>query len=207
MPSPTRANGKLSFGTRCALLSLFAMLFLASAMFAVKGLAAAGFTGTHGTFTIKECAQHHHTSSRHSTKSSPEYDCTGHFRSDDGKAVDDDASLSGLDIRYTAGTRLPAQANTGTSAVGFLMPDYALTSRGEITKNFMGAFGFLLFAPFLLFGWLTGTAETGGTFRQVREKWRATAGTRTRTLVLTSGGVILFGTLVVSPVLGVVLAP
>lgn len=207
MPSPLRANSKTSFGTRCALLSLFAIILLASAMFTIKGLAAAGFTGMHGAFTIKECEQHHNTSSRHSTKSSPEYDCTGHFRSDDGKSVNNDASMSGLDTRYSAGIRLPAEGDTSTSAFGFLIPDYALTSRGEITKNFASAFGFLLFAPFLLYSWLTGTAETGGTVRQARERWRATAGTRTRTIVLTTGGVILFGALVVSPVLGLVLAP
>ncbi|MCZ1007433.1 hypothetical protein [Streptomyces lydicus] len=207
MSKPLRTNGQISFGTRCALLSLFAVLFLASAMFTVKGLAAAGFTGTPGTFTVKECAQHRDTGSRHSTTSSPAYDCTGHFRSEDGKSVNNDASMSGLDTRYSAGIRLPSQKDTGKSAFGFLIPDYALTSRGEITKNFMCAFGFLLFAPFLLYSWLTGAAETGGTVRQARERWRATAGTRTRTIVLTTGGVILFGVLVVSPVLGFVLAP
>ncbi|MFE3550955.1 hypothetical protein ACFXN2_20005 [Streptomyces kronopolitis] len=176
-------------------------------MFTVRGLAAAGFTGTHGTFTIKECEQHHNTSSRHSTKSFPEYDCTGHFRSDDGKSVNNDASMSGLETHYSAGIRLPAQGDTGNSAFDFLIPDYALTSTGQITKNLMGAFGCLLLVPFLVFYWLSGTAETGGTVRQVRERWRATAGTRTRTIVLTTAGVILFGVVIVSPALGIVLAP
>ncbi|MFJ5797028.1 hypothetical protein [Streptomyces decoyicus] len=205
MPPLPHASGKKSFGGLCAHLALLVIVLLASSLFAMKGLTAAGRTGIHGTFTVTDCFVHHSSSSRHSKSPSNEFDCEGSFRSDDGKARDDKASLDGIDTDYDARARVPTQAQRDNSVIGFLNSDYTIASRGEVTKNFMAAFAFLLLLPVLLFDWLTGFGETGGTFRHMKEKWRATAGTRTRKIVLTAAAVALGGVVVVSPVLGLVL--
>ncbi|WP_260635729.1 hypothetical protein [Streptomyces angustmyceticus] len=174
-------------------------------MFATKGLTAAGLTGSHGTFTVQDCYPHHSSSSRSSSRSH-DFDCDGAFRSDDGKANDGRASLNGVDTDYRSGTRLPVQAHDGSTLLSFLASRYTLAGRGEVTKNFVIAFSVLLALPFLLFGRLTGFGEKGGTVRQMRETWRATAGTRTRTIVLGTAAAALFGMVVVSPALGFLLA-
>ncbi|MEV6565447.1 hypothetical protein [Streptomyces kronopolitis] len=208
MSSVPPASGKKSLRGRSAGLILIAVVVLASAVFVIKGLTAAGLTGTPGTFTVADCFPHHSSSSGHSRSASHEYDCDGSYRSDDGETVDAEASLSSIDTDHHTGTRLAVQGHHDSAVLSALSgATYTLAGRGEITKSFVIAFSILLLVPLLLLDLLTGFGETGGTLRQWRQKWRATAGTRTRTLVLTTGGVILFGTLVVSPVLGVVLAP
>ncbi|MEW2440088.1 hypothetical protein AB0952_39090 [Streptomyces caniferus] len=170
----------------------------------MKGLTAAGLTGSHGTFTVHDCHPHHSSSSRSSSRSY-DFDCDGTFHTADGKAADPRASMSSVDTDYRAGAHVPVQAHRGSTLLSFLASTYTVASRGEVTKNFMIAFSVLLALPFLLFGRLTGFGENGGTLRQMRETWRATAGTRTRTIVLTAAAVALVGMFVVSPVLGFVL--
>ncbi|WP_405408405.1 hypothetical protein [Streptomyces decoyicus] len=204
MPKPPGMSGKRSFGGKCAFAVLLVAVLSASGMFATKGVTAAGLTGSHGTFTVQDCYPHHSSSSRSSSRSY-DFDCDGTFRSDDGKATDGQASMNSVDTDYRAGIRLPVQAHDGSTLLSFLASTYTIASRGEVTKNFVIAFSVLLALPFLLFGWLTGFGETGGTIRQMRETWRATAGTRTRTIVLTSAAAALFGMIVISPVLGFLL--
>lgn len=208
MPSVPPASGKKSLGGRSAGLILIAVVVLASTIFVIKGLTAAGLTGTPGTFTVADCSPHHSSSSSRSRSASHEYDCDGSYRSDDGKTVDAEASLSSIDTDHRTGTRLVVQGHHDSAVLSVLSgATYTIAGRGEITKSFMIAFSILLLVPLLLLDLLTGFGETGGTLRQWRRTWRATAGTRTRTIVLTTAGVILFGALVVSPVLGLVLAP
>lgn len=208
MPSVPPASGKKSLRGRSASLVLIAVVVLASAVFVIKGLTAAGLTGTPGTFTVADCSPHRSSSSGHSRSASHEYDCDGSYRSDDGRSVDAEASLSSIDTDHRTGTRLAVQGHHDSTVLSVLSGStYTLAGRGEITKCFVIAFLILLFVPLLLLDLLTGFGETGGTLRQWRQTWRATAGTRTRTIVLTTAGVILFGVVVVSPALGIVLAP
>ncbi|MFI6771348.1 hypothetical protein [Streptomyces sp. NPDC050355] len=168
----------------------------------MKGLTAAGLTGTHGTFTVRECTKE--SATRHSNRPTSEFECAGVFRADGGSTVDDKASLDIFNKDYDAGTRLSVQHNDA-GVLGLLTSGYLLADGAEVSANFLCAFGVLLYIPVALFVRLTGFGSDGVTVRRFRETWQATRGTRTRTIVLSSTTVILVGMFVVSTVLGHVL--
>lgn len=203
MPNSTRMSGKPSFGTLCAYCAGALVALVIFGIMTVKGLTAAGLTGTHGTLTVKEC----HKISRSNGQPSNDYGCSGSFRSDDGKVVDHKATIEYVDTEYDAGTKLSTQGHNGSIVLSILSAGtYTLASRGEVTEDFFLAFcAVLVIIPYLLFSWLTKSGETGGTNHKLRETWRATAGTRTRKIVVGTAAAALFGMIVVSPVLGLVL--
>ncbi|MFG2288531.1 hypothetical protein ACGFOU_20995 [Streptomyces sp. NPDC048595] len=168
----------------------------------MKGLTAAGLTGTHGTFTVRECTQE--AATRKSNKPTNEFECAGAFRPDGGSTVDDKASLDSFNKDYDAGTRLSVQHNDA-GVLGLLTSGYLLADGAQVSANFLCAFGVLLYIPVALFVRLTGFGSDGVTFGRFRETWQATRGTRTRTVVLTTTAVVLVGMFVVSTVLGHVL--
>ncbi|MFE0193785.1 hypothetical protein [Streptomyces sp. NPDC058989] len=181
---------------------LLVIVLLASAVFVMKGLTAAGLTGTHGTFTVKECTEE--AATRRSNKPTNEFSCVGVFRPDDGSTVDDKASLDSFNKDYDAGTSLSVQHNDA-GVLGLLTSGYLLADGAQVSTNFLCAFGVLLYLPVALFVSLTGFGSDGVTFRRFRETWDATRGTRTRTIVLTSTIGVLVGMFVVSTALGHVL--
>ncbi|MFH8571440.1 hypothetical protein [Streptomyces sp. NPDC017993] len=91
-------------------LVIFTVLF-------IKGLTAAGLTGTHGTFTVKECSRE---STSHRSTAQHDDDCAGTFRSDDGKAVDNEASLGSLDTEYDPGAKLATQGHDDSKVLSAL---------------------------------------------------------------------------------------
>ncbi|MEU9501309.1 hypothetical protein [Streptomyces sp. NPDC048196] len=192
--------GKLSPGGFWSRVAVSVIALLTVALCVVRGLAAAGVTGTHGTFTVKECESHHSRTASYSGRS--ESGCTGSFRGDDSSLVD--KAFLPTEIHYGAGTRLSAQSNQDSILLALLSSDYVLAGGSEAAGDFSGAFlALLIAAPALLYGFLTG--GTRGTFREKREAWRAVKGTRTHTAVVSTAAVALFGVVVVGPVLGLVL--
>ncbi|TJZ46056.1 hypothetical protein FCH28_26370 [Streptomyces piniterrae] len=166
-----------------------------------KGLTAAGLTGTHGTFTVEECFRE---STSHRSTASDDYQCEGTFRSDDGKVVDDKASLGSLNTSYDPGFELATQGHNDSTVLSVLSAaTYTVAGREAATANFSTGFAFLLFIiPLQLFSWLRRFDEPTRTIPQQWAAWRATAGTRTRKIVLGAAAAALFGMIVVGPVLG-----
>ncbi len=199
MSKSLRMYGKLSPEGFWSRVAVAVIALLCVALCVVRGLTAAGIQGTHGIFTVKECTNHHHSTSY---SGSPEYDCTGTFRGDDGSVVDRAYWLTDTD--YRAGTRLPTQSNQDSVVLSLVTSGYVLAGGSEAAVDFSCAFlALLIAAPALLYGFLTG--GTRGTFREKREALRAIKGTRTHTLVVSTAAVALFGVVVVGPVLGLVL--
>ncbi|MFJ6747355.1 MULTISPECIES: hypothetical protein [unclassified Streptomyces] len=80
---------------------------------------------------------------------------------------------------------------------------YTIAGRDAAMSNFSTGFIFLLFIiPVQLFFWLKRFSEPTRTLPQHWAAWRATAGTRTRKIVLSAAAAALFGAIVVGPVLG-----
>ncbi|MFJ9416298.1 hypothetical protein ACIRPT_19245 [Streptomyces sp. NPDC101227] len=192
-------SGKTSVKAILAYAAGFLVALVAFVVLTLKGLTAAGLTGTHGTFTVKECSRQ--STSRHST-TSHDYECDGTFRSDDGKVVDNKASMSNLDDEYDPGVKIATQGHSGSTVLSILSAGtYTLASRGEVIEDFsLAFFAVLLIVPYMIFAWRT--EETGGPRLKTREAWRSIAGTRTRKIVIGTAAAALFGMIVVAPALG-----
>ncbi|UQA93042.1 hypothetical protein [Streptomyces halobius] len=146
-PASTRIRCKAISG-RCA--AAFGPVFILVwiCLFVIKGLTAAGVIGTHGILTVDHCIAER--SRKNDNPSAPPLDftCDGTFRSDDGKIVDDAASVSGPETDQHAGADLPVNGNNDNVVLSALsFSSYALASRWEITKNFMIPFAILLIVP------------------------------------------------------------
>ncbi|MEU5212612.1 hypothetical protein [Streptomyces sp. NPDC020742] len=201
MPTAQRSPGKSSSRRRWIGWSVLVVALLGSAWFATEGLTAAGLTGIHGTFTVKECTEEAGTRKNPHTN---EFDCEGTFRPDDGSTVDDGVSLYAFSTDYDAGTKLPAQHVDG-GMVGAMTSGYLLANEDGISGSFLKAFLCLLCIPVLLFCRLTGFGTDGVSIQLFRESWRATKGTRTRTIVVTALAVVLFCAIEGSNILAMVL--
>ena len=201
MSNSPRMSGKTPLKTLYGHIFFLAVALVIFTAFFIKGLTAAGLTGTHGTFTVKECSRE---STSHRSTAQHDYECDGTFRSDDGKAVDNKASLSSLDTEYDPGVELATQGHDDSKILSILSgATYTIAGRGAAATNFSTGFAvLLLIIPVLLFSWLTRFGETTRTIPQQWAAWRATAGTRTRKIVLGAAAAALFGMFVVGPALG-----
>lgn len=201
MSNSPQMPGKTPLKTLCGHLFFLAVALVFFAVFFVKGLTSAGLTGTHGLFTVKECVRE---STSHRSTAAHYYDCEGTFRSDDGKVVDNKASLGNLDTGYDPGFKLAVQGHNDSTVLSVLSTaTYTVAGREAAIGNFATGFGGLLFIiPVLLFSWLTRFDETTRTIAQQWAAWRASAGTRTRKIVLSAAAAALFGAFVISPALG-----
>ncbi|MEV0370053.1 hypothetical protein AB0I10_09535 [Streptomyces sp. NPDC050636] len=194
-------SGKTPLKTLYGHLFFLAVALVFFTVFFIKGLTSAGLTGTHGLLTIKECVRE---STSHRSTASHYYDCDGTFRSDDGKVVDNKASLGNLDTGYDPGFKLAVQGHNDSTVLSVLSAaNYTVAGREAAIGNFSTGFAGLLFIiPVLLFSWLTRFDETTRTIAQQWAAWRASAGTRTRKIVLSAAAAALFGAFVISPALG-----
>ncbi|MFE7663552.1 hypothetical protein [Streptomyces celluloflavus] len=189
---------------RCVALLVIVAALLFGVMFFTQGLTATGVIGTHGSLTVSECSVHKVSSTGRKGGGPPSthtFDCTGTFRADDGKFVDDRAVIDDVEKRIPEGVVLPAQKDESTPGGGYLMRG----SWSAIPK-FLGAFTGLLIADIALFFLLTGVLwKTDGSWGAVGAAWRATKGTATRVVVVVLAAVALLGAFFAAPVLGVTL--
>lgn len=185
-----RAFGRL--GRWGGLVFLLAGLAL-SGWGAYEGAYLAGWAGTHGTLTVKQCeVSYPNNASRSSRKNRRPVRCEGTFVSDDGKSTDSGAAVQ-VRQRYAAGSELSVQQSdaptTKTSADG----DYIQGGMDRAWRYFGAFFGGWVLTGLGVFCLATGYAPFGQSRVSYDEAWDAAGRGVTRPVLLGMIGVGIVG--------------
>ncbi|MEU6099035.1 hypothetical protein [Streptomyces sp. NPDC047079] len=185
-----RAFGHL--GRAGGLVFLLAGLAL-SGWGAYEGAYLAGWAGTHGTLTVKQCeVSYPNNASRSSRKNRRPIRCEGIFVSDDGKDKDAGAAVQ-VRQRYTPGTELSVQqtgaTTTGTSEDG----DYVQSGMDRAWRFFGAFFGGWVLTGLGVFCLATGYAPFGQSRISFDAAWETAGRGVTRPIVIGMLGVGLVG--------------
>ncbi|MGW5482130.1 hypothetical protein [Streptomyces sp. NPDC004008] len=185
-----RAFGRL--GRAGGLVFLLAGLAL-SGWGAYEGAYLAGWTGTHGTLTVKQCeVSYPNNASRSQRKNRRPIRCEGSFVSDDGKSKDVGAAVQ-VRRQYAPGAELSVQqtsaATTGTSADG----DYVQSGTDRAWRFFSAFFGGWVLTGLGVFCLATGYAPFGQSRISFDAAWEAAGRGVTRAIVIGMLGVGLVG--------------
>ncbi|MFF3516220.1 hypothetical protein [Streptomyces sp. NPDC002573] len=185
-----RAFGRL--GRAGGVLFLLAGLAL-SGWGAYEGAYLAGWAGTHGTLTVKQCeVSYPNNASRSHRKNRRPIRCEGSFVSDDGKSTDAGAAVQ-VRQRYAPGTELSVQqtsaATTGTSVDG----DYVQSGTDRAWRFFSAFFGGWVLTGLGVFCLATGYAPFGQSRISFDAAWEAAGRGVTRAIVIGMLGVGLVG--------------
>jgi hypothetical protein len=193
-----KAFGRL--GRAGGLVFLLAGLAL-SGWGAYEGAYAAGWAGTHGTLTVKQCeVSYPNNASRSSRKNRRPVRCDGTFVSEDGKSADADAAVQ-VRHRYAPGTELSVQqtdpppthtaAGAGTDAR--TDADYVQTGMDRALRLFAAFFGGWVLTGLGVFCLVTGYAPFGQSRISYDAAWEASGRGVTRSAVIGMIGVGLVG--------------
>ncbi|MEV6741665.1 hypothetical protein AB0N14_34065 [Streptomyces sp. NPDC051104] len=185
-----RAFGRL--GRWGGLVFLLAGLAL-SGWGAYEGAYLAGWAGTHGTLTVKQCeVSYPNNASRSSRKNRRPVRCEGTFVSDDGKSKDAAAAVQ-VRHRYTQGTGLAVQQTdaptTATSGNG----DYVQGGMDRAWRFFGAFFGGWVLTGLGVFCLATGYAPFGPSRVSYDEAWEAAGRGVTRPVLIGMIGVGIVG--------------
>ncbi|MFC3578142.1 hypothetical protein ACFOZ0_33785 [Streptomyces yaanensis] len=185
-----RAFGRL--GRWGGLVFLLAGLAL-SGWGAYEGAYLAGWAGTHGTLTVKQCeVSYPNNASRSSHKNRRPVRCEGTFVSDDGKGRDAAAAVQ-VRHRYADGAELSVQQTdaptTATSADG----DYVQGGMDRAWRFFGAFFGGWVLTGLGVFCLATGYAPFGQSRVSYDEAWDAAGRGVTRWIMLGMIGAGLAG--------------
>ncbi|MET8957396.1 hypothetical protein ACWEO4_25975 [Streptomyces sp. NPDC004393] len=185
-----RAFGRL--GRAGGVLFLLAGLAL-SGWGAYEGAYLAGWAGTHGTLTVKQCdVSYPNNASRSHRKNRRPIRCEGSFASDDGESTDAGAAVQ-VRQRYAPGTELSVQqtstTTTGTSADG----DYVQSGTDRAWRFFSAFFGGWVLTGLGVFCLATGYAPFGQSRISFDAAWEAAGRGVTRAIVIGMLGVGLVG--------------
>jgi hypothetical protein len=185
-----RAFGRL--GRAGGLVFLLAGLAL-SGWGAYEGAYAAGWAGTHGTLTVKQCELNSSlNTSRSSRKKRLNVRCEGTFVSEDGKSTDTGAAVR-VRSKYAQGTELSVQQadapTTATSADG----DYTQTDKPRGWRFFAAFFGGWVLTGLGVFCLGTGYAPFGQSRISFDAAWEAAGRGVTRPVLIGMIGVGLVG--------------
>ncbi|MPY49029.1 hypothetical protein [Streptomyces acidicola] len=185
-----RAFGRL--GRAGGLVFLVAGLAL-SGWGAYEAAYTAGWAGTHGTLTVKECEESYpNNASRSSRKNRRPIRCDGTFVSDNGKSEDANAAVQ-VRHRYEPGTELSVQQTDPPTTDDATDGDYVQGGMDRAWR-FLGAFfGGWVLTGLGVFCLVTGYAPFGQSRISYNAAWEASARGVTRPAVIGMIGVGLVG--------------
>ncbi|MFF4509200.1 hypothetical protein [Streptomyces sp. NPDC001401] len=160
---------------------------------AYEGAYPAGWAGTQGTLTVKQCeVSHPNNASRSSRKNRRPVRCEGTFVSDDGKHTDAGAAVQ-VRHRYGAGAEVAVQQTdapaTATSADG----EYIQAGPDRAWRFFAAFFGGWVPTGLGVFCLATGYAPFGHSRVSYDEAWDAAGRGVTHVVVIGMIGVGLVG--------------
>ncbi|MFE0257225.1 hypothetical protein [Streptomyces sp. NPDC059010] len=160
---------------------------------AYEGAYAAGWAGTHGTLTVKQCdVGYPGNASRNSRKNRRPVRCEGTFRSEDGKSTDANAAVQ-VRHRYTPGTELAVQQTEPLTAADAADADYVQTGMDRAWRRFGAFFGGWVLTGLGVFCLATGFAPFGRSRVSFDAAWEAAGRGVTRAAVIGMIGVGLVG--------------
>jgi len=185
-----RAFGRL--GRAGGLVFLLAGLAL-SGWGAYEGAYAAGWAGTHGTLTVKQCEVGVvNNASRSSRKNRRPIRCDGTFVSEDGRSADAHAAVR-VRHRYTAGSALAVQQTAPPTSATAADADYVQTGMDRALRLFAAFFGGWVLTGLGVFCLVTGYAPFGQSRVSYDAAWAASERGVTRPVVIGLIGVGLVG--------------
>ncbi|MER6093482.1 hypothetical protein [Streptomyces bluensis] len=186
----SRAFGRL--GRAGGLVFLAAGLAL-SGWGAYEGAYAAGWAGTHGTLSVKECeVSYPNNASRSSRKNRRPIRCDGTFVSDNGKSQDANAAVQ-VRHRYEPGTELSVQQTDPPSTSAAADGDYIQSGTDRAWRFFGAFFGGWVLTGLGVFCLATGYAPFGHSRISYNAAWEASGRGVTRPAVIGMIGVGLVG--------------
>jgi hypothetical protein len=185
-----RAFGRL--GRWGGLVFLLAGLAL-SGWGAYEGAFLAGWAGTHGTLTVKQCeVSYPDNASRSSRRNRRPVRCEGTFVSDDGKSKDSAAAVQ-VRRRYTEGTELSVQQTDAPTTAASAGGDYVQSGVDRAWRFFGAFFGGWVLTGLGAFCLATGYAPFGRSRVSYDEAWEAAGRGVTRPVLLGVIGVGIVG--------------
>lgn len=185
-----RAFGRL--GRAGGLVFLLAGLAL-SGWGAYEGAYAAGWAGTHGTLTVKQCERNSSlNTSRSSRKKRLTVRCEGTFVSEDGKSTDANAAVR-VRYKYAQGTELSVQQAAAPTTDTATDGDYIQTNKPRGWRFFAAFFGGWVLTGLGAFCLATGYAPFGQSRISYDAAWAASGRGVTRPIVIGVIGVGLVG--------------
>ncbi|GGY48805.1 hypothetical protein [Streptomyces djakartensis] len=184
--------GLARLGRAGGLVFLLAGLVL-SGFGAYEGAYAAGWAGTHGTLTVRQCdVTYPSNASRSSRKNRRPVRCEGTFVSEDGRSTDGTATVR-VRQRYATGAELAVQRTESPSADDAMNADYVQTGMDRAWRWFAAFFGGWVFAGLGVFCLATGFAPFGRSRLSFDAAWEAAGRGVTRAVVVGVIGVGLVG--------------
>ncbi|MER5937509.1 hypothetical protein ABT121_09345 [Streptomyces sp. NPDC001928] len=185
-----RAFGRL--GRAGGLVFLLAGLAL-SGWGAYEGAYAAGWAGTKGTLTVKQCeVSYPNNASRSSRKNRRPIRCEGTFVSEDGVGRDANAAVQ-VRQRYSPGTELAVQQTEPPTADDATAAEYLQSGMDRAWRWFGAFFGGWVFTGLGVFCLVTGFAPFGQSRISFDAAWEAAGRGATRSAVVGVMGVALVG--------------
>ncbi|MGW1259157.1 hypothetical protein ACWD5Q_29240 [Streptomyces sp. NPDC002513] len=185
-----RAFGRL--GRAGGLVFLLAGLAL-SGWGAYEGAYLAGWAGTHGTLTVKQCeVSYPNNASRSHRKNRRPIRCAGSFVSDDGQSKDAGAAVQ-VRQRYAPGTELSVQQTDAPTTDFSADGDYVQDGMDRAWRFFGAFFGGWVLTGLGVFCLATGYAPFGRSRVSYDAAWEAAGRGVTRPIVIGMMGVGLVG--------------
>ncbi|MDC0772189.1 hypothetical protein [Streptomyces sp. HD] len=160
---------------------------------AYEGAYAAGWAGTHGTLTVKQCdVSYPGNASRSSRKNRRPVRCEGTFVAEGGKSTDAHATVQ-VRQRYAPGTELAVQQTEPLTAADAADADYVQTGMDRAWRRFGAFFGGWVLTGLGVFCLATGFAPFGRSRVSFDAAWEAAGRGATRAALVGVIGVGLVG--------------
>lgn len=160
---------------------------------AYEGAYAAGWAGTQGTLTVKQCeVSYVSNASRSSRKNRRPVRCEGTFVSEDGKSTDAHAAVH-IRKRYAPGTELAVKQTEPLTAAGAADAEYLQAGMDRAWRWFGAFFGGWVLTGLGVFCLATGFAPFGQSRISFDAAWEAAGRGVTRSVVIGVIGVGLVG--------------
>ncbi|QOV35150.1 hypothetical protein IM697_34520 [Streptomyces ferrugineus] len=160
---------------------------------AYEGAYAAGWAGTHGTLTVKQCeVSYPGNASRSSRKNRRPVRCEGTFVSDDGSSTDANAAVR-VRRQYAPGAELSVQQTEPPTAADAGDGDYLQSGVDRAWRWFGAFFGGWVLTGLGVFCLATGFAPFGRSRVSFDAAWEAAGRGATRWVVIGAVGVGLVG--------------
>jgi hypothetical protein len=160
---------------------------------AYEGAYLAGWAGTHGTLTVKQCeVGYPNNASRSSRKNRRPVRCEGAFVSDDGKSRDAGAAVQ-VRHRYGTGAELAVQQTDAPATASSADGEYIQAGLDRAWRFFAAFFGGWVLTGLGVFCLATGYAPFGQSRVSYDEAWNAAGRGVTRPILLGTIGAGLVG--------------
>ncbi|MFZ3560212.1 hypothetical protein [Streptomyces sp. BH055] len=194
---------QVPFVARLIGVGIMLVTLIASGIFVWQATYAAGLRGTHGEFTVSQCATQtvsYRSHGKHRTRE--DVKCQGTFTADGGKGDDPNAFLEPASS-HPAGSKISVTQTDSTSTVPSEQFSYVEANAWNAGLMFTFAFGMLIGTALGAFATVSGYTGTRSRV-SFGTAWRSTAGGATRPVLFGLAGVGALG-VVVSLLLGLAL--